>query len=150
MRRETQDEAWNSWDDDAQATAEERVLACLRANPQGLTHAELQRALQVSHETASARCRELVKKGRVRWSREHRLLTGKTVRQRVWVLGEDTPEERAGTQKWPPIYTEVRARAERSFSPPRVPFALVVQLDRGGVLELAAALIRHATLIVEE
>jgi hypothetical protein len=141
-RRETQDAAWNTWDDDAQATGEERVLAALRANPQGLTHTEIQRALRVSHETASARCRELVKKGRVRWSREYRLHLGKTVRQRVWVLGEDTPEERAGTRMWPPVYTEVRRLVEQPDA--ALPDLSAYPSDRPYLLELAAGLIRRA------
>lgn len=140
-RRDTQDEAWNAWDDETSDDLDGRILALLRANPQGLTDEAMGRALGALHQTVSGNRRHLVEKGRVRFSGE-RVVKANGRRSRTWVLGVDTPAERAGTRRWPPIYTEIRRLVEQ----PNIvlPSMATIGLDRPGLLALAAGLIRRA------
>lgn len=107
-RRETQDIAWAAIDFDEKATWEERCLAVLQANPGGLTDWHLERLMKTTHQNASARRRNLVKDGKVRWSGLWASIPEAPRPKRIWVVGEDTPEERAGTRRWPLMYTTVR------------------------------------------
>lgn len=116
-RRETSDEAWavvNTKDADgtsARQVLNERILDLLRRFPDGLTDDQMQRMIDPTGTSVHANRRHLVEDGLVRWSREtRRLANGRSAR--VWVLGQDTPEERQGGRRLPEAYLRVREAEE--------------------------------------
>lgn len=97
MRRDTQDEAWESIQPDV-TRIERQVLSTISKVSGGMTCDEVERVASMRHQTASAAIRRLQGKGLLKDGGERRR-TRAGRKAIVWALGDGKPVQKAPTAK---------------------------------------------------